>query len=327
MRADRLVSILLLLQTKGHATTADLAKRLEVSPRTIHRDMEALTSSGVPVYAERGSSGGWRLLDEYRTNLTGLSESEIMALFALKPSQLFADLGLSKVAEQARIKMLAALPAAQRQGAEYARQRILVDIQRYQEAVLHLPILQEAVWQDRKLWFVYDSFSHGPAERTVDPLGLVVRGNIWYLVASRPDMPGQEGLRTYRVSRIRDAQMLAEPSHRPPGFDLEAYWHKARAEYKSHLPTFRVVVRIEEKVLQCNSPLAHWGQVEQTEPCGEGWLKAQIRFELEEQALAWVLSTASYVEVLEPEGLRQKYCSAVSELYKKLTQLQNQNPP
>ena len=313
MRADRLVSIMLLLQTRGHVTTAELAKRLEVSPRTIHRDMEALTASGVPVYAERGSSGGWRLLEEYRTNLTGLSESEVTTLFALKSTQLLKDLGLSQAGENALIKMLAALPASQRQGAEYARQRILVDIQRHQEAVPHLPVLQEAVWQDRKLWFVYDSFSHGPAERTVDPLGLVVRGNIWYLIAAR-----DAELRTYRVSRIKEAKVLDQPSHRPPDFDLETYWQKARAEYKSQMPIFRIQVQIEEKALQRSSPLAFWGQIEHSEPCGENWLKAHLRFELEDQALAWVLSTASYVEVLEPEEFRQRYTSAVSAVYQKL---------
>lgn len=313
MRADRLVSILLLLQTRGHATTAELAKRLEVSPRTIHRDMEALTAAGVPVYAERGSRGGWRLLEEYRTNLTGLSQSEIMVLFALKPAQLLNDLGLGKAGEQALIKMLAALPSSQRQGAEYARQRILVDIQRYQESVPLLPVLQEAVWQDRKLWLVYQPASGPPAERTVDPLGLVVRGSVWYLISSRA---GE--LRNYRVSRILEAKVLDEPSLRPADFDLETYWRKARAEYRAQIPTYRIKVRILEKVLARTNPASHWGQLEHSEPVGDGWLIAHLRFEYPEQALGWVLGAGAAVEALEPHEFRQQVIETLGmalELY------------
>ncbi len=313
MRADRLVSILLLLQTRGRATTTELAKRLEVSPRTIYRDMEALTAAGVPVYAERGSKGGWRLLEEYRTNLTGLSQSEITALFALKPAQLLSDLGLSKAGEHALIKMLAALPSAQRQGAEYARQRILVDIQRYQESVPLLPRLQEAVWQDRKLWLLYEPINGKPAERTVDPLGLVVKGSVWYLVAAR------EGeLRTYRVSRILGARVLDEPALRPADFDLETYWRKARAEYRAQIPTYRIKVRILEKVLARTNPASHWGHLEHSEPVGDGWLIAHIRFEYPEQALGWVLGAGVAVEVLEPLEFRQQVIETLGmalELY------------
>lgn len=313
MRADRLVSILLLLQTRGQATTAELAKRLEVSPRTIHRDMEALTAAGVPVYAERGNKGGWRLLEEYRTNLTGLSQPEIMALFALKPTQLLNDLGLGKAGEHALIKMLAALPSTQRQGAEYARQRILVDIQRYQESVPLLPVLQEAVWQDRKLWLVYEPMQGKPSERTVDPLGLVVKGSVWYLVASR-----QGELRSYRASRILEAKVLDEPSLRPADFDLGAYWRRARAEYRAQIPTYRIKVRILQKVLTRTNPASHWGQLEYSEPVGDGWLIAHLRFEYPEQALGWVLGAGTAVEALEPHEFRQQVIETLGmalELY------------
>lgn len=311
MRADRLVSILLLLQTKGHATTAELAKRLEVSPRTIHRDMEALTTSGVPIYAERGSNGGWRMLEEYRTNLTGMSQDEITAVFALQPARLFADLGLGKAANNALIKMLAALPAAQRQGAEYARQRILVDQQRYQEEVPLLPVLQAAVWQDRKLWLLYEPMNGEPAERTVDPLGLVVRGTIWYLIASRE---GQ--LRSYRVSRILEAKVLPEPSIRPADFDLETYWNKTRSEFRSAIPSYRIQVKIIEKVLNRSNPASHWGKLESSQPLEDNWIQAQLCFEYPEQALSWVLGTGEWIEVLEPLELRKQVIAALKEAIK-----------
>src|SRR5918998_1860903 len=128
MRADRLFSIVLLLQAHRLLTSRELAGRLEVSERTIHRDMEALSGAGIPVVAERGAGGGWSLLGEYRTSLTGLNEAEVQSLFVNKPSRLLADLNLEKAAEGAMLKLLAALPTVYRRGAEYARQRIYIDV-------------------------------------------------------------------------------------------------------------------------------------------------------------------------------------------------------
>jgi predicted DNA-binding transcriptional regulator YafY len=171
MRADRLLSILLLLQVHRRMTAHELAKHLEVSERTIHRDMEALSTTGIPVTAERGNGGGWSLLESYRTNLTGLSLSEIQALFLTTPTTILADLGLHKASEAALIKLFAALPSLSRHAAEYARQRIYVDAtgwNRAEEAVPTLPTLQEAIWQElitykekelanNEIWF----YSHG----------------------------------------------------------------------------------------------------------------------------------------------------------------------
>ncbi|MGH2458446.1 MAG: helix-turn-helix transcriptional regulator, partial [Chloroflexota bacterium] len=154
MRADRLLSILLLLQTRQRITAGELARRLEVSERTIYRDMEALGSAGVPVLAERGTGGGWSLLEEYRTNLTGLTESEVRALFLTRPAKLLADLGLEKASDAALLKLLAALPAIHRLGAEDVRSRIFLDVagwHRTDEAFPLLPTLQEAVFSDRAL--------------------------------------------------------------------------------------------------------------------------------------------------------------------------------
>src|SRR3954452_11633467 len=151
MRADRLLSILLLLQVNHRITSRALAERLEVSERTIHRDMEALTAAGVPVMAERGTGGGWSLLEHYRTNLTGLNEAEVQALFLTRPPQLLGDLGMDKASDAALIKLFAALPAMYRRGAEEVRQRIYIDItgwNRPEEAVPLLPTLQEAIWQE-----------------------------------------------------------------------------------------------------------------------------------------------------------------------------------
>ena len=168
MRADRLLSILLLLQVQRRITAGELAKRLEVSERTIHRDMDALSGAGVPVFAERGNGGGWSLMEAYRTNLTGLNHSEIQTLFLTKPPQLLTDLGLHQASEGALIKLLAALPSMSRRDAEYARQRIHIDTAGWRnspEDVSSLQALQEAIWQEREIQFIYERVGCEPAER------------------------------------------------------------------------------------------------------------------------------------------------------------------
>jgi predicted DNA-binding transcriptional regulator YafY len=236
MRADRLLSILLLLQMHQRITARELATRLEVSERTIHRDMEALSTAGIPVTAERGSSGGWSLLAEYSTNLTGLTEAEIQALFLTRPSHLLADLGLHQASEAAFIKLLAALPSLSRRDAEYVRQRIHIDATGWHhtdENVSCLATLQEAVWQERKVSLTYQRGDGPIVERMVDPLGLVAKGSTWYLVAA---VDGE--VRTYRISRMQGASLTSEPCIRPRDFDLAAYWAQSSTNFVANLPRY-----------------------------------------------------------------------------------------
>jgi serine phosphatase RsbU (regulator of sigma subunit)/biotin operon repressor len=232
MRADRLLSSLLLLQAHGRLTGRELAKRLEVSERTVHRDMEALSAAGVPVFALRGSQGGWQLDEEWRTEVPGLEESELQALLMTQP-QVVGDEQLAAAAERALNKLMAALPASLRERATSIQQRLYVDTTGWNgttENLSMLPIVQDAVWRDRKLAFRYLRMGREPVERTVDPLGLVVKGNTWYLFARTPD-----GFRTYRVSRIEDARLLDEPSERPANFDLIAHWKSSTERFQDEV--------------------------------------------------------------------------------------------
>jgi predicted DNA-binding transcriptional regulator YafY len=304
MRADRLLSILLLLQVNRRITARELAQRLEVSERTIHRDMEALSAAGVPVLAERGTGGGWALLEEYRTDLTGLNPTEIQTLF-LKPSRLLADLGWGKASEAALIKLLAALPSAHHRDAEYMRQRIYVDTSswsRSEEAIPFLPTLQEAVWQERSLHLTYRRSDDTAVERLVDPLGLVAKGSVWYLVAA---VEGE--MRTYRVSRVQNARLADRPCIRPRAFDLAAYWKQSSAEFKASLPRYEATVRVAPTLVSRIRSAWRYASIEQAEPPdAEGWIKLSMNFEVEDQACEYILGFGPHIEVLEPQGLREK---------------------
>ena len=309
MRADRLFSIVLLLQSHRLLTSRDLAERLEVSARTIHRDMEALSGAGIPVVAERGTGGGWSLLGEYRTNLTGLNEAEIQSLFVIKPSRLLADLKLEKAAEGAFLKLLAALPSMHRRGAEYARQRIYVDVtgwNRAEESVPHLHALQEAIWQERRVRMLYGRGECDAVERAADPLGLVAKGSVWYLVAA---VEGE--VRSYRVSRVRGLKVLDEPCVRPPEFDLAAFWEQSAAEYRAHLPHYRARVRVRREIVARIPYAGRFARIEQTgEPDADGWVEVALRFDAEEMACEYALSFGTQLEVLEPATLRERVLAA-----------------
>lgn len=313
MRADRLLSILLILQTQGQATSRQLAERLEVSERTIHRDMEALTGAGVPVYAERGARGGWRLLADYRTDLTGLKPGEIQALLVGQPNKLLEDLGLSRASEGAWIKLLASLPAFYRREAESVRGRIYIEPGGAAEPVPHLPTLLEALWLSRKLHLTYRRSDGQRSERLLDPLGLVAKGSTWYLVAWN----GKD-YRTYRVSRVQEARLAPEVAVRPKDFDLQCFWEQSRAELKEHLPRYDVRAQVEQKALERFGLIGRWARLLRIEPVERGWLEAWIRFEVEEDALAWALSLGTGVRVLEPTALAEKVRETARAVYQSL---------
>ncbi|MFL5653778.1 MAG: helix-turn-helix transcriptional regulator [Ktedonobacteraceae bacterium] len=313
MRADRLLSILLLLQVQQRMTARELAKRLEVSERTIHRDMEALSTAGVPVTAERGTGGGWSLLEAYQTNLTGLTEVEIQALFLTGPARLLADLGLHQASEAALIKLLAALPSLSRRDAQDVRQRIHIDAAGWhnpEEAVPYLATLQDAIWQERKLRFIYRRSDDTTVERLVDPLGLVAKGSIWYLVGA---VEGE--IRTYRVSRVQGAGVTDLPCVRPRDFDLAAHWEQSSADFKANLPRYPATVRVTPAILSHMRYAGRYARIEHVGPAdADGWIQVSILFEEEHSACEYVLSFGSQIEVVEPQALREKVIQAAESI-------------
>lgn len=232
MRAGRLLSALLELQAHGRLTGRELAKRLEVSERTVHRDMEALGAAGVPVFALRGSQGGWQLDEEWRTQVPGLDEVELQALLMAQP-RIVGDVQLAAAADRALNKLKASLPASLRQRAASIQQRLYVDPAGWSgstENLAMLPVVQDAVWRDRKLAFRYWKAGRELVERIVDPLGLVAKGSAWYLFARTAD-----GFRTYRISRMEEAKLLDEECERPKNFDLEAQWKASTDRFRNEV--------------------------------------------------------------------------------------------
>jgi predicted DNA-binding transcriptional regulator YafY len=245
MRATRLVSLLLLLQTRGQLTAAELAGTLEISVRTVHRDMESLEAAGVPVEAVRGPTGGYRLAGGYRTRLTGLTADEAEALFAAGMSGPAAELGLGGELAAARLKLLAALPSELQERATRASRLFHLDTRgwfRAEDRVPHLPALSSAVWSGCRVRLRY---REGPrvVQRTIDPLGLVLKAGAWYLIARR-----SAGMRVYRVSRVAAVRALPEAFERPPGFELEAFWEEWSRAFEQSRDRVEVTIRISEDV-------------------------------------------------------------------------------
>ncbi|MGZ9583051.1 helix-turn-helix transcriptional regulator [Paenibacillus marinisediminis] len=309
MRADRLLTILLLLQNQGRMTSRELADKLEVSERTVFRDMEALSAAGIPVYAERGSGGGWLLSEGYRTNLTGMKTEEILSLLLINPSNLLDDLGIKDHFEAAFQKLLATSPKSIKKNAEMVRQRMLVDgagWHQSKESFEHLSTVQEAVWEERQLNIKYRRDGE-TMERIVYPLGIVAKRNVWYLIAeSSGDM------RTYRISRLVDARMLEETFKRPDDFELELYWEQSTQQFKKSLPRYPARLRVH---LKLHSRIGHerYAKIirsEEADECCE-WSEMDVEFETLDSACEIILSYGSLVEVMAPEELRAK---VVSEL-------------
>jgi predicted DNA-binding transcriptional regulator YafY len=298
MRATRLVSLLLLLQMRGQLTAQELAGHFDVSVRTIHRDVESLAAAGVPVEAVRGPAGGYRLAGGYRTKLLGLTAAEAEALF-VAPSPA-AELGLGGVLANARLKVLAALPAELQERASRAERYFHLDTRRWfraEDTVPHLPTIASATWRERRLSARY---REGPrvVRRTLDPLGLVLKGGAWYLVARR-----SAGMRVYRVSRFVSVRTRDEGFDRPEAFDLATYWDEWSRTFEASLPRVEVKLRASELALR-HLPRDLQG--------GDGVFT--VGFESLEEAFRELLKFGPDAEVLEPLELRDRIAATAAEV-------------
>ncbi|RKF24893.1 helix-turn-helix transcriptional regulator [Micromonospora globbae] len=318
MRASRLVSLLLLLQTRGRMTAQELADALEVSVRTVYRDVEALGASGVPVYAERGPAGGYRLLDGYRTRLTGMTSVEAQALVLAGVPGPAAELGLGSALAAAELKVRAALPAELADRGDRIRHRFHLDAPtwfREPEPTPHLAALADAVWADRRVRVRYRRW-RAPREVTRDlaPLGLVLKAGRWYLVAA---VDGD--VRTYRVGAILDLSVLDEPAERPDGFDLARCWQEHADRYERGVYRAEATVRMTAAALEYMpfvfpSAMSRAARAAAGEPDADGWLLTTVPIESIKHGHTELLKLGAEVEVLAPAELRERFTATAQRL-------------
>lgn len=329
MRSSRLLSILLRLQLRGRVTAADLAREFEVAVRTVYRDLDALSAAGVPVHAERGRGGGIVLAAGWRSPPSGLTGAEARSVPLVGLAGAARDLGLGAEAADVQLKLLASLPADAAADAGRMAERLHVDpLPWYHrpEPLPLLPALAAALWEGRQVRVHYESWL-AKTLRTLSPLGLVLKGGLWYLVACAGDSVAKAAVRTYRVSGIGSVQVLATPVRRPAGFVLAAHWPAAVADFESRLLAGRASVRISpegQAILRAVQPLAAaW--VERTAQAMRGargragWVQAEIPTEPDAYAARQLLRLGTEVEVLAPAALRAavaKEAAAVAQRYR-----------
>jgi predicted DNA-binding transcriptional regulator YafY len=316
MLASRLLSILMLLQTRGRMSATELAAQFEVSARTIHRDIDQLSAAGVPVYADRGRNGGFQLLDGYRTNLTGMTQSEAETLFLAGLPGPAAQLGLSDTLSAARLKLMAALPAKVQPDAERIASRFHLDPTAWFRGADPLPLLQtvaRAVWSGHwlKLRYRNNGEVYG---RKLGPLGLVLKGGVWYLVAQ-----SGKSIRTYRVGQIQDAEIMEAAFARPKNFDLVAHWEKAARDYEAGTFRERADVRLSPKGMARLDLLGPFVKSEALKSAGKpdrhGWIRCMLPVESGEYGIRELLRLGEEVEIVGPPALRAQTAATLAAMH------------
>ena len=327
-----------MLQTRGRLTAPQLAGDLDVSVRTIYRDIESLSAAGVPVYAERGPTGGYQLLDGYRTRLTGLTTDEAESLFLAGLPGPAAELGLGAELATAQLKLLAALPVELRERAGRVRERFYLDAPGWFHAdeTPHLAAVAGAVWEQRAIQVRYLRAGRaGERQRRLEPLGVVLKAGVWYLVARVVDVgvgadTTLDQVRVYRISRILELETLDERFERPAAFELASYWQTWSARYEASIYRSEAVVRLGPRGVAMLPYLL--GAVETraahasaSPPDEQGWVTVTLPIESVQHAHAAFLKLGAEAEVLAPPELRVQL-AATAQALARIYGTENTNP-
>ncbi|MFE6337483.1 helix-turn-helix transcriptional regulator [Streptomyces sp. NPDC057798] len=318
MRAARLIKMVLLLQSRPSMTAAELARELEVSERTVTRDAQALSEAGVPVYADRGRAGGYRLIGGYRTRLTGLHRSEAEALFLSGVPGALREMGLDDAASAARLKVSAALLPSLRDASRTASQRFHLDAPNWfkePETPALLPAVAEAVWDDRRVVAVYRR-GEGEVRRELEPYGLVLKAGVWYLCAR---VAGHGTYRVYRIDRFTAVEAGEERFERDEEFDLPAFWEERAEQFARSLLRAEVIVRLSPDGARrlpyvVDPPSAREALAGAGAPDGDGWVCVTVPVESEEVAHSQLASLGPEAEVVAPDSLRARFTADARRL-------------
>lgn len=314
------MKIVLLLQSRGRMSTRELADELEVTTRTVSRDLEAIGQSGIPIVAHRGRFGGWSLMEGYRSGLTGMTPDEAAALLLRASSGPLGDVGLGGHYKTALQKLRAAYPEPERQGADFLRRRLLIDESswhtRAPAAPEALALCQEAVWKQRLLAFEYAKDNRKASKdqnRVVEPLGLIVKRGVWYLAAK-----DKESIKTFRVSEMLNIQLSEKSFAYPEHFDLAAYWEESLRAFPDRLPHYEVRCLMTAEALQAFRE-ERYIRVLRAEPITNGQYEVEADLATPEFALRLVLGLGASVRVVEPSGFAEAVAAEagkVGEMYR-----------
>jgi predicted DNA-binding transcriptional regulator YafY len=304
-------------------TAAELARELEVSERTVTRDAQALSEAGVPVYADRGRAGGYRLVGGYRTRLTGLARGEAEALFLSGVPTALREMGLEDAASAARLKVSAALLPSLRDASRTAAQRFHLDAPgwfREPRAPELLPAVADAVWDDRRITARYRR-GEEEAVRELEPYGLVLKAGVWYLCARVAGTPATRpgAFRVYRVDRFTAVEAAGERFERDGGFDLPGFWEERAEQVARSILRAEVVVRLSEegvrRLVHAVGPVpAREALAAAGAPDGRGWVTATVPVESEQIAHTQLMVLGPEVEVLAPKALRERFARDAARL-------------
>lgn len=317
MRASRLLSLLLLLQTRGRMTAQELADELEVSVRTVYRDADSLAAAGVPLYADRGPTGGYQLVEGYRTRLTGLTTGEAESLFLAGMPDQAAELGLGTVLAAAELKLMAALPPELRSRAGRIRERFHLDAPGWlheDDRPPHLAAVAEAVWNQCAIRVRYERWRGVVVARRLEPLGVVLKGGAWYVVAR-----AEQQIRTYRASRILELEVVDERFERPEDFALAAFWQAWLRDYEARVFREEAVVRLSPRGLAMaehilDPVMARAVRTSAGPPDADGWRRVVLPVESNAHAVVQLLRLGVDAEVLGPPELRERMAETAETL-------------
>lgn len=317
MRADRLLSIVLLLHARGRMTAQGLSQHLEVSERTIYRDLDALSSAGIPVYAQSGANGGVFLDEHYRLSLTGLSSAEAQSLFVSSEAGPLKDLGLGRAVEDTLLKIFAALPSMQRAEAERMHQRFHIDPANWFQIVEPTPfltLLQQAVWEDRRVHVTYQPVEGITGSREIDAYALVAKANIWYLVGRKT---GGE-MHNYRIVRFKTITLLDAHFERDLAFDLAAYWKASCEQFERqsmhNFPRYSATLRVHPDKLWYFPGYLQGHYEEIDAPDAEGWHTLRVSFDSRQDARMRLMGLGTGVVVIEPQELYEDILATAQSL-------------
>jgi predicted DNA-binding transcriptional regulator YafY len=323
MLASRLLSLLMLLQSRGRMSAPALARHLEVSVRTVYRDIDSLSAAGVPVYGDAGRNGGYRLRDGWRTQLTGLTPGEAQALFLTGLPGPAKALGMGEAAASAHLKLMAALPGDWQADAARVGTRFHLDpVDWFRDAAPadHLREVAQAVWNEQRLRMRYESWTE-VAEREIEPLGLVLKAGAWYVVGRRGRIA-----RTYKLSNMHDVQRLRQHFKRPREFDLAAYWADATQRFEEGVyrdfATLRASAAGLKRLTGFSPVVAQAVRQTATPPDADGWVRVTVPIESIDHAAREMLKLGAEAEVLEPAALRERLAQtarATLALYQRLS--------